>query len=47
MIIESLLVAGMVGLVLGANRLGKKARKIRKSHNHTPKHPRVKQQSHN
>jgi hypothetical protein len=42
MIIESILVSGMIGLVLCANKLGKKARNIRKSHNYTPKHPRVK-----
>jgi hypothetical protein len=37
MIIESLLATGMVGLVLCTNRLGKKAKNIRKNHKHMPK----------
>ena len=42
MIVEFLLVKGMVGLTFYVNSLKKKAKKIRKSHNHMPKYPRVK-----
>ena len=42
MIVELLLIKTMVGLVFCAHLPEKKARDIRRSHNHTPKHPRVK-----